>query len=119
NQVQIELSVARETERQLRERRDDLERQLSGLKETVEKAESLVGQVSVVLNYLNGDLRKIEAALEDARQKQTFGLKIIEAQEEERRRISREIHDGPAQMIAHALLGTEIVERVYKDKGPE
>ncbi|MEH7087229.1 sensor histidine kinase, partial [Neobacillus drentensis] len=34
------------------------------------------------------------------------------AQEEERRRIAREIHDGPAQSLANLVLRTEIVERM-------
>jgi two-component system sensor histidine kinase DegS len=119
NRIQVELSVVRETERQLREKRDDLERRLTGLQETVEKAETLAGQVSVVFNYLNGDLRQIGEMIEDARETQAFGLKIIEAQEEERRRLSREIHDGPAQTLAHVLLGSELVERIHKEKGAE
>lgn len=117
NQVQIDLSVAREAEKQLREKRDDLQRRLSGLQETVTKSESLTGQVSVVLNYLNGDLRQIGEMIEDAQQKQDFGLKIIEAQEEERQRLSREIHDGPAQTLAHVLLSSELVEQVHQKKG--
>jgi two-component system, NarL family, sensor histidine kinase DegS len=46
-------------------------------------------------------------------------LKIIEAQEEERKRVSREIHDGPAQMMANVLLRSELVERIYRERGIE
>ena len=38
--------------------------------------------------------------------------RIIQAQEEERRRVARDIHDGPAQMMANAVLQVEIVERL-------
>ncbi len=38
--------------------------------------------------------------------------RVIKAQEEERRRVARDIHDGPAQMIANAILQLEIVERL-------
>ncbi len=55
--------------------------------------------------------------LESAQEKQDFGLRIIEAQEEERRRLSREIHDGPAQMLANVIIRSDLVERVYKEKG--
>lgn len=119
NKIQIELSVVRSTEKQLRERRDDIERRLLRLKETVSKAEKLAGQVSVVLNYLNGDLKKVGELIADAKQKQAFGLKIIEAQEEERKRLSREIHDGPAQILAHVLLGSDLIERIHHEQGPE
>lgn len=119
NEIQIQLSLVEQKEVQLRERRDDLERRLRNLKETVVKAEKLAGQTTVVLNYLNGDLKKMGELIQDAKQKQAFGFRIIEAQEEERRRISREIHDGPAQMLAHVLLSSEILDRVCREKGPE
>jgi two-component system sensor histidine kinase DegS len=38
---------------------------------------------------------------------------IIEAQEEERRKISRQIHDGPAQALANFILQTEIASRLF------
>ena len=42
---------------------------------------------------------------------------IIKAQEDERLRISREIHDGPAQMMANIVYHAEICERwIDKDK---
>ncbi|WP_132746709.1 sensor histidine kinase [Scopulibacillus darangshiensis] len=119
NNIQVELSIVQETEKQLKNRRNDIERRINQLRQTSVKAEKLVGQVSVVLNYLTGDLKKMGELIEDAQEKQAFGLKIIEAQEEERKRLSREIHDGPAQLLAHVLLGSEIVERVHRDQGPE
>ncbi len=69
----------------MRERRDDLERRLLGLQEIIERSESLVSQITVVLNYLNQDLRQVGLLLADAQAKQDFGLRIIEAQEEERK----------------------------------
>ncbi|HEX6923345.1 MAG TPA: histidine kinase [Bacillales bacterium] len=119
NRVQTELAAARKKGDRLKEERDNLERKLTGLRETVERSETLAGQMSVVLGYLNGDLRQVGEMVEDARKKQGFGLRVIEAQEEERRRLSREIHDGPAQTLAHVLLGSELVERVQREKGPE
>ncbi len=38
---------------------------------------------------------------------------IIEAQEEEKRKISRQIHDGPAQALSNFILRTEIVMRLF------
>ncbi len=51
--------------------------------------------------------------------KQDFGIRIIAAQEEERKRLSREIHDGPAQMLANVLMRTDLIERTYREKGIE
>jgi two-component system sensor histidine kinase DegS len=98
-------------------RRDELERRLAGLKAIIERAEHLVGQITVVLHYLNSDFRQVGEFIEGAKQKQEFGLKIIEAQEEERRRLSREIHDGPAQTLAHVIIRSDLVEKVLKDRG--
>ncbi|MGN7298747.1 sensor histidine kinase [Ferdinandcohnia sp. SAFN-114] len=113
--LQMQLTVVRQEEKQLRERRDELERRLVGLNETIERADHLVGQISVVLNYLNSDFKMVGEILEDAKQKQAFGLKIIEAQEEERRKLSREIHDGPAQMLANVMLRSQIIDKVYRE----
>lgn len=117
HQLQMQLSVKREKEKQLREKRDDLEQRIKRLSETVDKADALGGKISVVLNYLNDDFKQVSEALEDAREKQAFGLQIIEAQEEERRRLSREIHDGPAQMLANVMLRSELVDRTFRERG--
>ncbi|TXK89962.1 histidine kinase, partial [Parageobacillus sp. SY1] len=119
HELHMELAMIREREKQLRLRRDELERRLVGLKETIERAEHLVGQITVVLDYLNSDFRQVGEFIEGAKQKQEFGLKIIEAQEEERKRLSREIHDGPAQTLAHAILRSDFIEKVLKDRGIE
>lgn len=117
--LQIELAMVQEKERQLRNRRDDIERRLLGLKETIERADHLASQITVVLNYLNGDIRQVGEILADAKEKQEFGLKIIEAQEEERRRLSREIHDGPAQMLANVMIRSQILDRTIQEKGSD
>ncbi|OAT72415.1 sensor histidine kinase [Parageobacillus thermoglucosidasius] len=119
HELHMALAMVREREKQLRLRRDELERRLIGLKETIERADHLVGQVTVVLNYLTSDFRQVGEFIEGARQKQEFGLKIIEAQEEERKRLSREIHDGPAQMLAHVIIRSDLMEKVLKDRGIE
>ncbi|TKC17017.1 sensor histidine kinase [Robertmurraya kyonggiensis] len=117
HQIQMDLTMNRQTEKQLRGRRDDIERRLVGLTETIDKAERLVLQITVVMNYLTSDLKQMSEVLEDAKMKQDFGLKIIEAQEEERKRLSREIHDGPAQMMANVMMRSDLIEKVYNEYG--
>ncbi|ASF30315.1 histidine kinase [Bacillus amyloliquefaciens] len=119
HKLQVELTMIQQREKQLRERRDDLERRLLGLQEIIERSESLVSQITVVLNCLNQDLRQVGLLLADAQAKQDFGLRIIEAQEEERKRVSREIHDGPAQMLANVMMRSELIERIFRDRGTE
>ncbi|AKS39517.1 histidine kinase [Anoxybacillus gonensis] len=117
--LQMELAMTREKEKQLRRRRDELERRLASVKETIERADHLIGQVTVVLGYLNGDFRELSEFIEGANKKQEFGLRIIEAQEEERKRLSREIHDGPAQMLANVIMRSDLIERIYRERGAE
>ena len=119
NDFQVKLSVNKTQEKQLRDKRDDLERRLKGLLDTIERADHIVNQVNVVLKYLTSDLKHVGLALEQAKQKQDFGIRIIHAQEEERKRLSREIHDGPAQMMANVLMRTDLIERIYREKGIE
>lgn len=118
-QLQVDLAISLNEERQLRDKRDDLERRLRSLSDTIERADHIVNQVNVVLNYLVLDLKNVGQALEQAKLKQDFSMRIIAAQEDERKRLSREIHDGPAQMMAHVLMRSDLIERVYRDKGIE
>lgn len=119
NDFQVKLSVMKTQEKQLRDKRDDLERRLKGLLDTIKRADDIVNQVNVVLKYLTSDLKHVGQALEQAKLKQDFGIRIISAQEEERKRLSREIHDGPAQMMASVLMRTDLIERTYREKGIE
>lgn len=117
--LQVEYRMKQEREQSLRKERDEIERRLRSVDATIERAEALVGKVSVVLNYLTEDFKEVTSLIENAQEKQLFGLKIIEAQEEERRKISREIHDGPAQMLANVLIRADIVDKTYRERSPE
>ncbi|WP_369345621.1 sensor histidine kinase [Caldalkalibacillus mannanilyticus] len=112
NQLQLEYSLLQEKEKQLRTRRDEMQLRLRNLEQTVEKAEALTTQIGVVLDYLSGDIRQASQALEDVQEQQLIGLKVIQAQEEERKRVAREIHDGPAQSLANVTLRTELIEKI-------
>ncbi|WP_100332380.1 sensor histidine kinase [Bacillus xiapuensis] len=119
HELTVKLLVSRQNEKRLLEKRNDLERRLKSVEMTIDRAEHLASQVSVVLNYLSQDIKQIGEVLEDARMKQEFGLQIMEAQEEERKRLSREIHDGPAQMMANVLLRSDLIEKLYKERQVE
>ena len=119
HKLQVDLQVNHQLEQQLRKRRDDLEIQLKSLQLTIDRATQLASQTTVVLNYLTQDLKQVGEILEEAKLKQEFGLKIIEAQEEERKKLSREIHDGPAQMLANVMMRSDLIERVQRENGPE
>lgn len=119
NDLHVRLSINQMEEKQLRARRDDLDRRLAALLDTIERADQLVNQVATVINYLTSDLKNVGEALETARHKQDFSIRIIQAQEEERKRLSRDIHDGPAQMLANVMIRTGLIEKVFEEKGPK
>lgn len=114
--IQLQLATLREQEKHLKLRRDDLQLRVRNVEKNIERAESIASQMNVVLEYLSGDMDNVTRILESAKNRQLLGLKIILAQEEERKRIAREIHDGPAQSLANLVLRTEIAERLASKK---
>src|SRR5690606_9277741 len=108
----LQLATLREQEKHLKLRRDDLQLRVRNVEKNIERAETIASQMNVVLEYLSGDMDNVTRILESAKNRQQLGLKIILAQEEERKRIAREIHDGPAQSMANLVLRTEIAERI-------
>ncbi|MGC7872260.1 sensor histidine kinase [Desulfosporosinus sp. SYSU MS00001] len=111
--AQVTLQLLQSKEAQLRKRRDELERSLNQMQATIERAQNLMTQVSMAISLLQGG---IEGALnfQNHEQRQELGLRVIKAQEDERRRVAREIHDGPAQTLANIVLRLEIAERLLE-----
>lgn len=110
--LQIKITLKRQEEKELIKQRTDLEKRLKNSYEVVKKAENLVSQVGVVMGYLSGNLQDVVGHLEDMQQRQIMGIKVLKAQEEERQRIARDIHDGPAQLMANLVIKAEICERL-------
>lgn len=111
-EVQVALAVERDKEKSLREQRDKLELRLRRLMVMLQQAEHLALAIGSVLSYLStqvsGVLWKIEAVQKD----KLVGARIIKAVEEERYRMSRELHDGPAQDLANLIFQTSICEKL-------
>lgn len=105
--TQLKLIMAREEEKTLRFKRDHLELTLKRMKDTAERAEKLVSQVGVAMQYLSNDLSGLSEKIENLHDMQQMGISIIRAQEEERKRVAREIHDGPAQSMANIVMRAE------------
>lgn len=110
--LRVELAVKREQEQFFIKRRNELEIRLKDSFRTAEKADKLISNIGISLGCLTGDLQQVTLQLEDLQQKHMMGLKIIKAQEEERQRVAREIHDGPAQSMSNIVLKAEICERL-------
>jgi len=110
--IQIDLAVAREQEQNLWGQRNEQEIRLRNLGGTVAKAEQQVSQVGVVLDYLENQMSAAFANIESLQNAQALGAQIIRSQEEERRRVARDIHDGPAQAMANIVFRAEVCERL-------
>lgn len=116
--VQVALGVEREKEADLRERRDKLEMRLRKLGIMLDQAEHLALAIGSVFSYLASQVSGVMWKIEAVQKEQFVGARVIKAQEEERYRMSREIHDGPAQDLANMMIQTSIVEKLL-DYDPE
>lgn len=68
-------------------------------------------------NLILGLIREVEdlgVQLEAAQQGRGLGLHAIRVQEEERRRLAREIHDGPAQLLNSVVLRIDVCQRLVE-----
>jgi len=111
--AQLELQLLQAKEIQLRMRRDEIERSLKNLDETVQRADKLMTQVSLAIHLLKEGITEISQVYSSDMRKET-AFRIIKAQEKERRRIAREVHDGPAQSLANIVLRLEIAEKLLE-----
>jgi two-component system sensor histidine kinase DegS len=50
---------------------------------------------------------------------QALRAQVIKGREEERIRLAREVHDGPAQVLANALMGVEVCQNLLKEQNFE
>ncbi|MCG8402165.1 MAG: histidine kinase [Firmicutes bacterium] len=107
--LQLELATLRGREQLLRYKRDSLEQSLRNMQDMLEKAENMMSHLGVVLKYLGNNMEELFSKLKEIKQIHQMGISIIKAQEEERKRVAREIHDGPAQLLANIVIRTEYI----------
>lgn len=96
---------------QLEYKRESLDRYQKRLRRVVEVAQSVLDQAGQIL----GPAPAVEAAENPLRSVSQDIGKIIDAQEDERQRMARQIHDGPAQALANLILRAEICERLLEN----
>jgi len=111
--IRVRFIMKQNEEKQLRERRDTLEILLKKSIKNIDNSEKAINQISIAMSYLEGDILSVlEGA--DKSSNMFIGIKILEAQENERKRISRDIHDGPAQHIANIIMKADICKKVIQ-----
>jgi two-component system, NarL family, sensor histidine kinase DegS len=115
-------TVPREDIRTAYEAAQDTQQRLFTMRGQVEKLQSDLGNLKRYSDYLAKTVQLLEGGAEVAPGVVAAGgqggeidlvQKLIEAQEDERRKISRQIHDGPAQSLSNFILQTEIALRLF------
>lgn len=111
--IRVKFIIRQNEEKQLRARRDTLEMALKKSLKNIDNSEKIINQISIAMSYLEGDILSVLEGADKSSDMFT-GIKILEAQENERKRISRDIHDGPAQHIANIIMKADICKIVIQ-----
>jgi two-component system sensor histidine kinase DegS len=125
--IQINLdTVPREDIRDKYDDALDARFRLATMRGQLEKFEANYEQTQVQQQLLTQVLTKLQGVgdieVEDAPEIGGRGgtniVRIVQAQEEERQRLARQMHDGPAQSLTNFILQTEICQRLF-DRNPD
>jgi two-component system, NarL family, sensor histidine kinase DegS len=107
------LCVAREREQGLLRHLQSLDAQAAGAGQMSAEGSHLAGELGGAIQFLATNFRTLGSQLENAQQSRALGLHVIRAQEEERRRLAREIHDGPTQLLNSVVLRIDVCQRFF------
>lgn len=110
-------TVPREDIKSTYEASQDAQQRLFTMRGQLEKLQSDLNHLKRLSEFLGRTLQLLAGnPVEVAEQQQQAGsspvVQIIEAQEEERRKLSRQVHDGPAQALSNFILQAEIALRL-------
>jgi two-component system sensor histidine kinase DegS len=101
-----------ERERYLRRRRDDLEREKIRMERVMGHSTNMMGKLRLASEILKSKLDSMESLKSTGNMHATaLALQFVER---ENKRLAREIHDGPIQQFAAALLSIEYLEGVVE-----
>ncbi|MGE5390248.1 MAG: sensor histidine kinase [Deltaproteobacteria bacterium] len=113
-ELQVTLANARQEEAALRQRRDEMGRQQKKIQEIAIRADGFLGSTGTALKILRGNVEKISDTMEESVRRQQMEMWIIESQEAERRKIARDLHDGPAQSLAGILIRLDLIKQLWE-----
>lgn len=113
--LQIKLQQARQQESFLKLRREEIENQIRQYRSIFKKAENLLNSNSIALKLMQSSADKLSDTIEQVNRKNQLELWIVETLEAERRKIARELHDGPAQSLASMLIRLDLIMRMIPE----
>jgi len=109
-------TIPREDIKSAYEASQDAQQRLFTMRGQLEKLQSDQAHLKRFADFLGKTVQLLEGGAEvEVAEQQTAGaavIQIIEAQEEERRKLSRKVHDGPAQALSNFILQAEIALRL-------
>jgi two-component system sensor histidine kinase DegS len=83
----------------------------------MQKDQQLLG--SVLMRIQGVDMIGMDDGSDDGGNPKALNIvRIVQAQEEERQRLARQMHDGPAQSLTNFILQAEICQRLF-DRNPQ
>jgi two-component system sensor histidine kinase DegS len=99
---QLRLLMLRAQSEQLQAKKESLEHQAEHLRRFLEIVDEFPGLTADRAGMVSSSTSSDKVV-----------TRIIEAQEGERQRLARQMHDGPAQSLTNLILQAEIVERLF------
>lgn len=102
-EVQVRLFMMRGQVEQLNSKQDNLRRYAGSLRKILDVSGSLIEMVPDASEEETTEMSEASVGV----------VKIIDAQEGERRSLANQLHDGPAQALTNLILQAEICERLF------
>lgn len=109
---QVSATTLAERQRRLRAAHEGLTREYEQMRRALRQLDQLVRQIDMSSATLGGGG---EGETSDP-WVQALRAQVIMGREEERARLAREVHDGPAQVLANALMGLERCQTLLADR---
>lgn len=122
NEIRLKYHEIKYQEKELIDKRSNLEQQLINTQKILESGENLINKINIAFEYLSKGSFSYKQNSSSKEDRINTAIQMLEARELEKKRISREIHDGPAQSLAGIVFQAEICSNILKkdlDKGLE
>jgi two-component system sensor histidine kinase DegS len=110
-------SVPREDIRKAFESSMDTQQRLfamSGQLERLQAQQGVFDQFGKFIEKIHETLRINQPEAATGPAPKSVVVRVVEAQEDERKRLSRQMHDGPAQVLSNFILQAEIAARLFE-----
>lgn len=107
-QLEDSIEAAVKNNRSYNLKRCELELNLFEVKRNYDYADKLLEDFNIAYEVISGDIKKNPNQIIPLGDEETIGVKVLKAQEAERKRIARDMHDGPTQNLSNLLLKTEL-----------